>query len=485
MVLLLGTATGCAAQIRSLHPAHRNSINIAPYRGPIGTLVTLTGGNFTALESASIGGRTALVINKGPHAAQILVMPGTSYDRITLVNAGITQITADFFTVIPAEPISQQIGSKFLGTGAVGASLQGVSIGVSAEGNTAILGGLNDNSNRGAAWVFSRDSNQWSQNGGKLLGSSSVGQSYEGTSVALSADGNTAITGGTNDNANLGAAWVYTKSASGWAEESGKLLGTGAAGPAQQGKAVALSADGNTAVVTGHLDNSFAGAAWVYSRTSGSWVQQGGKLTGTGASGTARQGVSVAISADGNTLVMGGSYDNSNVGAAWIFVRTSGGWIQQGPKLVGSGAIGPSTQGHSVAVSADGNTVLIGGHGDDSFTGSTWVFVRTGTTWIQQGMKLTGTGATGAAQQGKSVSISADGNTALVGGNADNGYFGAAWIFARANGVWAEQGMLTANGALGSSQFGLAVSLSANGEIALVGGPIDNGGAGAVWSFGP
>jgi hypothetical protein len=40
--------------------------------------------------------------------------------------------------------------------------------------------------------------------------------------------------------------------------------------------------------------------------------------------------------------------------------------------------------------------------------------------WTQQGAKLVGTGAVGAAYQGKSVSLSAGGNIAIVGGWADN-----------------------------------------------------------------
>ncbi len=50
----------------------------------------------------------------------------------------------------------------------------------------------------------------------------------------------------------------------------------------------------------------------------------------------------------------------------------------------------------------------------------------------QQGGKLVGTGNTGAAQQGYSVSVSADGNTAIVGGYTDNSNQGAAWVCAMA-----------------------------------------------------
>jgi hypothetical protein len=50
--------------------------------------------------------------------------------------------------------------------------------------------------------------------------------------------------------------------------------------------------------------------------------------------------------------------------------------------------------------------------------------------FLQQGPKLVGTGAVGSALQGASVSLSADGNTAIVGGPADNSLAGAAWVFA-------------------------------------------------------
>ena len=50
-------------------------------------------------------------------------------------------------------------------------------------------------------------------------------------------------------------------------------------------------------------------------------------------------------------------------------------FIQQGSKLVGPGAVGNALQGHSVAISADGNTVLVGGPADNLFAGAVWVFV--------------------------------------------------------------------------------------------------------------
>jgi acyl CoA:acetate/3-ketoacid CoA transferase beta subunit len=78
------------------------------------------------------------------------------------------------------------------------------------------------------------------------------------------------------------------------------------------------------------------------------------------------------------------------------------GWTQAGTKLVGTGSIGTEVlQGSSLAISADGSTVVFGGNRDNSFHGATWVFYRANgaSTWIQQSNKLFGTGSS-AAQQG-------------------------------------------------------------------------------------
>jgi hypothetical protein len=197
-----------------------------------------------------------------------------------------------------------------------------------------------------------------------------------------------------------------------------------------------LSADGNTAIVGGPHDNSFTGAAWVYTRSGTVWTQQGSKLVGAGAVGIADQGWSVALSADGNTAIVGGFGDNSYTGAAWVYIRSDGVWTQQGSKLVGIGAVGNADQGHSVALSADGNTAVVGGPHDNSYAGAAWVYARSGTVWTQQGDKLVGAGAVGSAMQGSSVAVSADGNTAIAGALADNRVTGAAWVHTRSGGVW-------------------------------------------------
>jgi hypothetical protein len=94
--------------------------------------------------------------------------------------------------------------------------------------------------------------------------------------------------------------------------------------PVAQGSSVALSADGNTAIVNGPGDNNVLGAAWIFTRSNGVWTQQGDKLVGAGAVEPVFGSIqSVALSADGNTALLGRSGDNSGVGALWVFTRAN------------------------------------------------------------------------------------------------------------------------------------------------------------------
>jgi hypothetical protein len=378
-----------------------------------------------------------------------------------------------------------QQGNKLVGTGAVGTANQGWSVAISGDGETAIIGGPNDNMGAGAAWVFTLSGGVWTQNGTKLVGPF-VGTAEQGVSVAISTDGNTAIVGGPGDNLSAGAAWVYTRSGGLWSHRASKLVGVDAAIPSDQGASVTISADGNTAIVGGPGDHASAGATWVFTRTTGVWSQQGAKLVGTGAVGAAEQGLSVGVSADGNTAIVGGPGDNSSTGAAWVFTRSGSAWSQQGAKLVGAGAVGGPSQGFSVAISADGNTAIVGGPNDAfSAPGAAWVFTRSASAWSQQGAKLVGADAVGFAQQGISVAISADGNTAIVGGDGDSSSAGgAAWVYTRNAAVWSQQGgKLVGTGNQATARQGSSVGISADGTTAIVGGPSDDSFVGAAWVF--
>ena len=461
--------------------------SFTPITGSVGTLVTITGANLSSPTAFTIGGTTAIVVTNTVTTIVGMVMPGAFTGTVSVTTAGGTATSSSNFTVTATPyPIYQQ-GNKLIGIDAVGNSFQGNSVSISADGNTAIVGGYGDNSGIGAAWIYTRSGDIWTQQGVKLVGTGAIGNAWQGSSVSISADGNTAIVGGYEDNNWLGAAWVFARAEGIWTQQGNKLVGTGAIGVALQGWAVSISADGNTAIVGGYADNSNKGAAWVYNRSAGVWTQQGSKLVGTdtdlGINGS-YQGGSVSISADGNTAIVGGNTDNGNVGAAFVYTRSAGVWTQQGNKLVATDTIGLASQGISVALSADGNTALVGGSYDNNGVGATFVYTRSAGVWSQQGHKLVGTGATGAAYQGGSVTISADGNTAVLGAGNDNNSMGATWIYTRSVGVWSQKGnKLVGTGAgTGMVDQGGAVSLSADGNTVIVGGSLDNI-IGASWIF--
>jgi hypothetical protein len=177
-------------------------------------------------------------------------------------------------------------------------------------------------------------------NRNKLIGEGAIGTAFQGGSVAISRDSDTILVGGQGDDASKGAVWVYSRVGGAWKQQS-KLA---VKDSYSFGNSVAVSGDGNTALVGGPFDSGESGAVWVFTRAGNLWSQQGGKIVPEDASERARFGASVALSDDGNTAIVGGPADGggpgAGVGAAWVFTRHGGAWKQQRPKLVGAGAVG-------------------------------------------------------------------------------------------------------------------------------------------------
>jgi FG-GAP repeat len=403
------------------------------------------------------------------------------------IAAGLVALAGVPDCALAIDPLIQS-GAK-LGTSNVTGSSFGWSVALAADGNTGLIGASGPfGTTVGDVWVFTRSGSGSLSQASELAGAGEVGDGQFGQSVALSADGSTALVGGSGDDQNRGAVWVFRRSGSTWTQEGPKLTGAGEVGAGGFGWSVALSADGNTALVGGPYDNRGAGAVWVFtnSGTSWTWSQQGPKLRGRGESGAGNVGGSVALAANGNTALIGGYSDDHDRGAAWMFTRTGAMWAQDGPKLTGRGESGPGGFG-DVALSGDGDTALIGAEDDNSSLGAVWTFSRSGAIWTQQGAKLKGPGEASGGDFGASVALSQDGSRALVGapgtyrlaGTPPSSDDGAAWVFDRSRQSW----QLAARNEVGAGNFGWSVALSSDGSSALIGGPGDHGQAGAAWPF--
>jgi hypothetical protein len=319
------------------------------------------------------------------------------------------------------------------------------------------------------------------QQGEKLTGSGggSTGDGF-GESVALSANGDTAIIGGPETRMFAGGAWIFTRSGSTWTQQGEMLTGGGRTPKTGFGYSVALSSNGNTALIGSAY---LSGSAFFFVRSGSTWTQQA-ELEGSEEAGRSSFGEKVALSGNGKIALISDGGEDSKIGAVFVFKLAGTTWVEEA-RLTGGGEVGDGYFGSSVALSTNGKTALIGGDADNGGVGAAWVFTRTGSSWTQQGEKLTGSGEEGDGEFASSVALAAKGDTALIGGPEDHEGIGAAWVFTLSGSSWTQQGeKLTGGGEAEKAHFGASVALSsANGNTALIGGPRESGEDGATWAF--
>ena len=304
----------------------------------------------------------------------------------------------------------------------------GASVALSADGNTALVGQPSPNSTAGSAWIFTRSGPQspWTRAAEPLKGGSDPHEGRFGKSVALSADGALALVGDPSAVNGHGGAWVFANSGA-WTQQS-MIVDDEASPFAHFGRSVALSADGLTAVIGGPGDAKGDGAAWAFARSGSIWTQQGGKLTGDGETPAGHFGRTVALSGDAGTALVAGPDDSEGRGAFWTFARSGSAFAASGSKLPGAA----ETQGRfgsSLALSGDGSEALVGAPRIESGLGIVDVFERSGSTWTEQ-PPLGGTEGAGKGSSGSSVALSSDGEVAAIGASRDDKRSGAAWVFA-------------------------------------------------------
>ena len=412
---------------------------------------------------------------------------------LALLAAAVWARPAD--AALPSEPFLELAG-PLSPEGEEGEGHFGTSVAVSADGSTALVGAPGDAGQLGAVWVFTRSGSGFVEQGTKLSVPGTPGEAETevckqepgecgtGASVALSADGDTALVGAPSHNGEAGTAFLFARSGSSWTLREQLNPGPEEQGPGRFGRKVALSADGMTALVGAPRDRSGRGAVFVFRRSSTGFVHQGAKLVGLEGTGESLFGRSIALSPDGTTALVGAPGDAGHKGGAWMFRSTGGDFTQRGTELTGGEESGPSRFGSSVALSLDGETAVIGGRTDGSGDGAAWAFARGATRWEQQGPKLVPDDESGASEFGLSAALSIDGNTALFGGPRDSGSQGAVWVFSREGGTWSQQGAKhLSGGPVAGSSFGWAVALAANEGVALVGAQHEGANVGSAWAF--
>ena len=340
---------------------------------------------------------------------------------------------------------------------------------VSLDGDTVVVGAVHDNdggSDSGSAYVFVRAGSNWIQRQ-KLTASDAAADDNFGHAVSL--DGDAVVVGAKGDDdsgSNSGSAYVFTRSGSSWTQQQ-KITASDAGPGDYLGWAVAL--DGDTVAAGACLDNigaSGSGAAYIFTRSKGTWSQRFKLAPGDAAAGD-HAGFSVSI--DGDSAVVGAHRDADggyHSGSAYVFVRSKGAWTQQ-QKLIAKDAAAEDRFGQSVSIHKD--TVVVGAPSDDdggSSSGSVYVYVRTKGTWAQQ-QKLTASDAAAGDLLGVSVSISGDTVVAGANGDDDGGNAaGAAYVFVRSKGSWTQQQKLTASDAADNYSFGASVSIHGHTVIA-------------------
>ena len=255
------------------------------------------------------------------------------------------------------------------------------------------------------------------------------------------------------------------------------------------GYSTAVSQDGSTMVVS-------ASALHVFVRSGDTWMLQA-KFRANSPAVTHHSGDAISLSADGNTLAVGRSGDDtdaSDSGAVYVFSRTDGQWSQQ-DYLKASNVDVDDGFGGAVALSGDGLYLAVGATGEDSAartvngdqgndsqvgtdSGAAYVFERLGSTWVQR-VYVKGSGSFKSGFFGIAVALSSDGSTLAVGGVQElkpgEPRTGATYVFIRSEAGWAEQARLFPSEFPDAARFGEGVALSADGNTLAVGAPNESG----------
>ncbi len=242
-----------------------------------------------------------------------------------------------------------------------------------------------------------------------------------GYAIALSADGTTALVGAAGVDGGKGAAYVFHVSDAGSWSSTGTPTAVltnkhGYAGDLF-GLGVALSTDGTTAFVT--ADDGGSGAAYVFHVSAASTWASTSTPTATLTGLEIYSGV--AVSTDGTTLVVGAPFYNESTGRAAVFhVSSESAWVSSSSPtafLLNGIQSGSDGTGYSVAISGDGTTVLVSDSGNSNGGGAYLFHVASESSWTSSGTPTATLSDHTLAYGdglGNSVALSGDGTVAFL-----------------------------------------------------------------------
>ena len=310
------------------------------------------------------------------------------------------------------------------------------------------------------AVIFKYDGKKWEK---QVELFPKVGDPPETFGWSVSISGTTAIIGQPFDS----SVSIFTQGANNWKSRV-KLSGEDTKAADAFGKAVYI--DRNTAVVGAPKDDdagSNSGSAYIFVYDEGLWRQQA-KLVARDLA--KRDAFGEAVVLRGGTVVVGAPEHahsgKESAGAAYVFVREGERWVQQAKLTADDPGQG---DGFGTSVAMGGNTIFIGApfhdDGGKKEAGAAYVFVPNGATWKQHA-KLSAKDAGKGHNFGSGVAV--DGNIAIVGAGGANEVAprsGAAYGFARVDGVWEARKKVVPDEGGKFFRFGLAVAMSANTVI--------------------
>jgi len=189
-------------------------------------------------------------------------------------------------------------------------------------------------------------------------------------------------------------------------------------------------------------------------------------------------GYTVSLTADGQTALVGAP--DRTIPAAYVFVKRAGRWSEQ-QEIDSPAPAAQDTYGFAVSLSGDGQTALVGAPTGDGGNGIVYSYKHLGDKYVLDGQITAPDGAYG-DEFGEAVSLSGLGNVALISAPIHNGYQGAAYVFVRGAKSWSEEREYQDPVAPGEG-YGYSVSEAADGLSGVVGAPIANEAQGAAYTF--